>query len=117
MKHTPGPWVVHHNSHIDKKQWLTILNGAFDIDSNGASNPAIVACSRYSVMSDEENLANANIMASSLEMLETLIEIRNWYETHHEKFLGTYTPVCFSKALSIILKATKHETTNKNSSY
>ena len=69
MKHTPGPWKVHHHSHINEEQWLSVLNGAWDITHNGASNPAIVACSRYSAMSDEENLANALLIAAAPELL------------------------------------------------
>lgn len=70
MKHTQGPWKVHHHSHINKEQWLSILNGAFDITHNGASNPAVVACSRYSAMSNEENLANAQRIVDCVNACE-----------------------------------------------
>lgn len=74
MKHTPGPWKVCHYSHINKEQWLGILNGAFDITHNGASNPAVVACSKYSAMTDEENLANARLISAAPDMLLALLE-------------------------------------------
>ena len=71
-KHTPGPWKVAHHSHINKEQWLSILNGAWDITSNGASAPAVVACSKYSAMTDKENLANAHLIAAAPELLAVL---------------------------------------------
>lgn len=80
MNHTPGPWKVHHYSHINKEQWLGILNGAFDITHNGASNPAVVACSKYSVMSAEENLANANLMAAAPDLLEACKAAKKYLE-------------------------------------
>jgi hypothetical protein len=70
MKHTEGKWTVHHHSHIDKEQWLSILHGAFDITHNGASHPAIVACSKYSAMTDEENLANAERICEIINAAE-----------------------------------------------
>ncbi|HUU89176.1 MAG TPA: hypothetical protein VMX17_15690 [Candidatus Glassbacteria bacterium] len=88
MKHTPGPWKVHSHSNIDKEQWLTILNGAFDITHNGASNPAIVACSKYSAMTPEENLANAHIMSASPEMYK-LLKTREWVLLNGPDYAGT----------------------------
>lgn len=40
------------------------------------------------------------------ELLEALTDVRKWYEANHQKYLGEYTPVCFSKALSAIHNAT-----------
>ena len=70
MKHTQGPWEVHYHSHINKELWLSILKGAWDITHNGASNPAVVACSKYSAMGEEENLANAYLIAAAPDLLE-----------------------------------------------
>ncbi len=70
MKHTPEPWKVHHHSHINREQWLSILNGTFDITHNGAANPAVVACSKYSAMTDEENLANAQRIVDCVNACE-----------------------------------------------
>jgi hypothetical protein len=71
-KFTPGPWKVHHYSHINEEQWLGVLNGAFDLTHNGAGNPAVIACSKYSAMTDEENLANANLISAAPELLVAL---------------------------------------------
>jgi len=73
-KHTPGPWRINHHSHIYGELWLSVLDGAFDITHNGAAKPCVVACSRYSAMSDEENLANARLIAAAPELLEALKE-------------------------------------------
>lgn len=73
-KHTPGPWKVIRHSHINKEQWLSILNGAWDITHNGGSNPAIVACSKYSAMTPEENIANACLIAAAPDLLEACKE-------------------------------------------
>lgn len=73
-KHTPLPWKVHSHSHINKEQWLTILNGAFDITHNGAGNPAVIACSKYSAMSNEENLANAEFIVRACNSYYDMLE-------------------------------------------
>lgn len=52
-----------------------------------------------------EIVANAKLIASAPEMLETLKEIREWYEKNQAEYLGEITPICFSKALSVIQKA------------
>ena len=38
------------------------------------------------------------------ESIKVMEEIRAWYEENHTELLQNWTPVCFSKALSIILK-------------
>ena len=63
--HTPGPWKVHNHSHFNKEQWLSTLHGAFDLTHNGAGNPAVIACSKYSAMTDEENLSNARLITAA----------------------------------------------------
>ena len=77
MKHTPGPWEINHYSHIYGEQWLGVLNGAFDITHNGASKPCVVACSKYSAMSDQENLANAELIASAPTMYDYIEYVKN----------------------------------------
>ena len=82
MRHTKGPWKVHYHSHINKEQWLSILHGAWDITHNGASNPAVIACSKYSAMGDEENLANARLIAKAPEMYDHLLYIEEVISMH-----------------------------------
>ena len=41
------------------------------------------------------------------ELLEALIKIRHWYERNQKEYFNEYTPICFSEALSAILKATE----------
>jgi len=40
------------------------------------------------------------------EMLEVAKEVREWYEKNHAELLDHRTPICFSKLLSVIQKAT-----------
>jgi len=79
-KATPGPWKVHHHDHHEGEQWLSILHGAWDITHNHANNNGVVADAKYSAMSDEENLANAEFIVracnSHHELLEALKYIR-----------------------------------------
>ena len=51
--------------------------------------------------------ANAKLIAAAPEMLEALLEMREWYEANQHNVLGELTPICFSKGLSAILKATE----------
>ena len=55
-------------------------------------------------------ISDVEIFGNELEdvnkqLLEALQEIRKWYEANHDRYLGEYTPVCFSKGLSAINKA------------
>lgn len=71
-KHTPGPWkAVQHG-----EDWWSVLKGAWDISQNGASEPGVVACAKYSAMTPEENEANARLIAAAPEMLEALRLVR-----------------------------------------
>lgn len=54
----------------------------------------------------EETKANALLISKAPEMLEMLKELRKWYEENQYR-LGDYTPVVFSKALSLIKEATE----------
>ena len=76
--HTKGPWKVEKHSHINGELWLTVLSGAWDITHNGGKS-AIADC-RYSAMSDEENKANAKLIAAAPELLEALEAIAADYE-------------------------------------
>ena len=59
------------------------------------------------IVTNEERIANAKLIAAAPEMLEALIEIREWYEKNQDALPGELTPICFSKGLSAILKATE----------
>lgn len=75
---TKGPWSVNRHQHIDDELWLTVLAGAWDITSNSASMPGVVADAKYSAMSDKENLANAHLIAAAPEMYEALLKAREF---------------------------------------
>lgn len=45
------------------------------------------------------------LKAKNYELLQALKNVRQWYEENQAKYLGTYTPVVFSEALSAIHKA------------
>jgi hypothetical protein len=72
MNHTPGPWKVHKHPHIRNELWLSVLHGAWDITHNSAADPGVIADAKYSAMSDEENLANAHLIAAAPDLLEAL---------------------------------------------
>ena len=88
MKHTPGPWNVHHHAHLQNEQWLSVLHGAWDITHNYADRPEVVADAKYSAMTDEENLANAHLIAAAPDMLEALENLikANWPDAIDEAF-------------------------------
>ena len=75
MKHTPGPWKICRHNHRDGELWLTVVNGAWDLTHNYAKHRDIVADARFSAMSDEENEANARLIAAAPELLEALQKI------------------------------------------
>ena len=58
----------------------------------------------YHIVNLEEERLNI-LKEYAPEMLEVLVEIRKWYEENQSKYLKDITPVCFSKALSVIMKA------------
>jgi hypothetical protein len=68
--HTPGPWKVNRHKHIHGELWLSVLSGAWDITSNSAAKPGVIADAKYSAMSDEENEANARLIAAAPSLLE-----------------------------------------------
>ena len=87
MKHTKGELVLS----IAKDLLISSIGSDIMIDNN---------------IESEDIFKTANLIDSAPELLEALIEIREWYEKNHTEYLGEYTPICFSKGLSAILKAT-----------
>jgi len=63
--HTPGPWqAVDHGD-----GWWQVLRGAWDVSHNRAAEAGVVADAKYSAMSDEENAANARLIAAAARRL------------------------------------------------
>jgi hypothetical protein len=87
-KHTPGPWYV--TRHNDLQYSISQKETGYD--------EMIEAL-------DEEDEANAKLIAAAPELLEALKECRKWYENNTDR-LYPDTPICFSNALSAIQKAT-----------
>ena len=86
-----------------KGEWI-FKDGIIQADEEGGE---LNIGSVYQVFRNpEEGLANAKLIAAAPELLRSLSEIREWYEKNREKYFGEDTPVCFSKALSVIQKAT-----------
>lgn len=66
LKITKGDFKVGVHNHADGEMWLTVLNGAWDVTHNGGKEA--IACSKYSAMSDEENMANAVLFTDALNV-------------------------------------------------
>ena len=82
MKHTPGPWLIHKPRHCDGDLWIQVLKGAWDITSNGASEKGVIADAKYSAMTDEENEANARLIAAAPDLLEALQRTLSWLTSY-----------------------------------
>ena len=77
-KFTPGPWKANIKRTVTDEPWCQVLNGAWDVP---AGNPSVVADSRFSAMSAEENEANSHLIAAAPEMyhaLEGLMKMLRW---------------------------------------
>ena len=88
FKHTKGDWFV---------------SGSTSIVSMPSQ---CKIANRVSGWTYEEAKANAQLIATAPELLRALIDVRKWYEENHVEYLKELTPVCFSKALSVIQTAT-----------
>ena len=99
-KHTKGNWEIEYTNEVESH-----LDVFLRSQDGGRAIGWLYSKSLNSY--EDEFKANAKLIASAPEMLEVLIDIRNWYEENQEKYLKEYTPVCFSKALSVIQKATE----------
>jgi len=102
-KHTPGPWYIDYNGFysdngptIRSKVWEDIGQPIGETYFYEPDCPD----------DHKECEANAQLMAAAPEMIETLINIRQWYEENHQHYFGEDTPIVFSEALSIIQKTT-----------
>lgn len=63
--------------------------------------PGQLVCSIYK---NEQEEANAALISQAKNMYYALKEIRNWYEQNALR-LAPDTPICFSKALSVLQQA------------
>lgn len=76
---TPGPWVAH-NHDGDRREWWTVMLGAWDVSHNEASDPGVVASAKYSAMTPKENEANARLIAAAPDLLAEVIRLRALYQ-------------------------------------
>jgi hypothetical protein len=100
-KHTKGPWSVS-NRRIEANEY-----GVEGIDIDGAGDEIDIATVWIPEGDEDAGLYDAKLIAAAPEMLDALLEIREWYEANQHNVLGELTPICFSKGLSAILKATE----------
>lgn len=68
-KHTAEPWVAIEHGDIGSG-WWSVLKGAWDVSGNQASNPGVVADSKYSAMLPDENAANAKRIVACINACE-----------------------------------------------
>ena len=85
---TPRPWTVEHPSHVDDEHWVTIMQGAWDISHNRASQDDVVADSKYSAMSAQENEANAELIVLATEAAPRLVAALRKAEAALEEVLA-----------------------------
>ncbi len=100
---TPGPWISKGISiySVSVCSWhiLTVNPFAPERENSEANTTAIVSA--------VNNTYHKGINPEAVpEMLEVAKEVREWYEKNHAELLDQRTPVCFSKLLSVIQKAT-----------
>ena len=94
MEHTQGPWTW------EREEDMVTISDRHHL-------PVCIIPPTYAFTLHDEMDANAVLISEAPQMYETLLEIREWYEKNHERYMGTDTPVCFSKALSRILAIEK----------
>lgn len=96
-EHTPGPWVaVEHEG--ENGYWWQVLQGAWDVSHNGASDPGVVADARYSAMTPAENEANARLIAAAPELLEAAKDFIRKVDEGRARSVDSYTK--FSAAIT-----------------
>jgi len=98
-KFTPAPWRVHKQEHARNELWLTVLNGSIDVTHNKS-----IATNRYSALSDEENLANAHLIAASPDLYSALEAIIKQWDTPNWK-LTESTGVFITQGRKALAKA------------
>lgn len=111
-----GPWKIDHSQtfnsitanrwHVnidsfDGKEIIAVVNGKTKEEAEVRATLIAEAGTIY----NETNLFPRELMERYTEAVSVLQKVRTWYETRSSLFLGEETPVCFSEALSVILKA------------
>lgn len=90
-KFTPGPWEWYDYNHGDKSRedWIGILRGAFEIHGN----PHKIGEVKFSALPQEQNFANARLIASAPDLYAAL--------QASTELLRDYKGVCKSLTLPV----------------
>ena len=99
-KHTQSEWIL--NTQIDMELYKVVDLLVFTYENNDKSKPFAIC--RIHGESTEEGQANAKIIAAAPDMLEALIQVRNYFGENDKTTSEHYM---FSIADKAIKKATE----------
>ncbi len=95
MEHTPGPWEVHEQQHVDGEFWCSIgrcgwgpITDIVGGEGNKTQFFQPVAGMRHLVTPVEEQKANARLIAAAPELLEVVEELVESAKNHRIPLTG-----------------------------
>lgn len=103
---TPGPWEF-----VRPKE----SNGYVYVNACGDTTGSTATCyngdffpdNAAAIVTAVNNTYHKGINPEAVPgLLKIAVEVRNWYEENHFKYMGEDTPVCFSKLISAIQEST-----------
>lgn len=115
---TPGPWRYSPKT-FNTENRENVATGSI-VNETWYIVEVQNSCGHHKLEDQTESEANAEAIITAVnntyhkginpeavpEMLEIAKEVREWYEKNHAELLDQRTPICFSKLLSVIQKAT-----------
>ena len=107
FKGTKGEWKALIS--FGQKLWIVHLGRDRQIDHVSKEDAILIA--EAGNVRQQINCSLTELFEQRNELLESLQEVRTWYEENHEKYLKDgdeyLTPVCFNKAYMTLLAINK----------